>query len=167
MIGGIHHTIRAAASYTDSSAAAPSCTVGGKTSTSLKFSLAAATPTAVSTVVRTSRDPSCVARLIIGSSPLCGLTNDTTTAATAIAKDFASVTLSQARLDHASHWASFWNVSSISLPGAAETEAFWYGALYVLNSAIPHAGQDQTPPGLYGPWGTIDNPGTKTAPQLS
>ena len=28
-----------------------------------------------------------------------------------------------------------------------------------LNSAIPHAGQELTPPGLYGPWVTQDNPG--------
>ena len=33
------------------------------------------------------------------------------------------------------------------------------GAQYILNSAIPHEGQEPTPPGLYGPWGTVDNPG--------
>ena len=33
------------------------------------------------------------------------------------------------------------------------------GAQYILNSAIPHEGQELTPPGLYGPWGTVDNPG--------
>ena len=67
--------------------------------------------------------------------------------------------MEQAAADHAASWKAFWAVSSISLPSAPETEAFWYGAQYVLNSAIPHAGQEQTPPGLYGPWGSQDNPG--------
>ena len=44
-------------------------------------------------------------------------------------------------------------------PGDSQTENFWYGALAALNSAIPHAGQELTPPGLYGPWVTQDNPG--------
>ena len=94
-----------------------------------------------------------------GSSPLCSLPADAATAAATIAKDLATVTVDAALSDHAEHWNAFWNVSSISLPSAPETEAFWYGAQYVLNSAIPHAGQEQTPPGLYGPWGTVDNPG--------
>ena len=34
-----------------------------------------------------------------------------------------------------------------------------YSIRYILNSAIPHAGQEQTAPGLYGPWGSTDNPG--------
>ena len=46
-----------------------------------------------------------------------------------------------------------------SQPGDPQTENFWYGALAALNSAIPHAGQELTPPGLYGPWVTQDNPG--------
>ena len=60
---------------------------------------------------------------------------------------------------HQRHWAEFYNASNVSLPQAPETEAFWKGALYILGSSIPKAGQDLTPPGLYGPWGTIDDPG--------
>jgi hypothetical protein len=143
----------------DIATASASCRVAGNTSTSLRFTVPADTPVSVRTVVRISRDPSCVARIDGRRNPLCGLSTDVSAAAAKIQDDAKAVTLAQAQSDHGHHWQAFWNVSKISLPQAPETERFWYGALYVLNSAIPHAGQEQTPPGLYGPWGSHDNPG--------
>ena len=155
--GAIHHTLRL-----PSGAAAPVCTTAGQTSATLAFHVAAGAANTVTatTVVRTSKDPPCVVRPVAGSEPLCGLPLDQAVAAAAtIAKDLASASVEQARADHSAHWSSFWKVSRVSMPDAPETEDFWYGAQYVLNSAIPHEGQEQTPPGLYGPWGTTDNPG--------
>ena len=136
------------------------CVTGGQTSATLTFSASAAAPTTVASVVRTTKDPSCVALPKLGTPPLCGLsTTDSAAAAALVVKSAAGITLEEAAADHAQSWAAFWNVSSISLPDAPETEDFWFGAQYVANSAIPHEGQEQTPPGLYGPWSTIDNPG--------
>jgi hypothetical protein len=158
--GAIYHTLRpAASSRRQRPMARNSCVVQGKTSATLKFQLPPHTQQIVSTVVRISRDPSCVHRPAIGSAPLCNLPTNADSAAEAIAKDFASIHFSQAEADHALHWAKFWNASSVSLPDAPGTEDFWYGAQHAINSAVPHEGQEQTPPGLYGPFGTTDNPG--------
>ena len=125
--GAIHHTIRAPAAAGATAAAARPCVTTGKTSASLSFSLAAGDASAVvaTTVVRVNRDPSCVARPLTGSNPLCGLTTDAATTAAAIAHDLKSVTIDQAAADHAAHWTSFWNASGISLPDAPSTEDFW------------------------------------------
>jgi hypothetical protein len=158
--GAIQHTVRSLRGGRDS-VAAPSCHTTGSTEATLSFTLAPQQPISIVSVVRTSKDPECVPRPGVGGSvaPLCGLSHNATLAANAISQDLSSVTMKQAVADHAASWKTFWAVSSISLPSAPETEAFWYGAQYVLNSAIPHAGQEQTPPGLYGPWGSQDNPG--------
>jgi hypothetical protein len=160
--GAIQHTTRSSRGGRDSEAAVPpSCHVTGSTEATLSFTLVPQQPISIVSVVRTSKDPECVPRPDVGGSaaPLCGLSSNATLAAEAISRDLSSVTLEQAAADHAASWKAFWAVSSISLPSAPETEAFWWGAQYVLNSAIPHAGQEQTPPGLYGPWGSQDNPG--------
>lgn len=156
--GAIHHTLLAPAGAA-AVAASTGCSVAGKTSASLAFTLQPKTPTTIRTAVRVSRDPSCVARADGQTPPLCGLGTDAATAAAKILADAAGVTLAEAQANHAEHWQRFWNTSTISLPQAPETERFWYGSMYILNSAIPHEGQEQTPPGLYGPWGTRDNPG--------
>jgi hypothetical protein len=158
--GVILQSVRAPAG-TSALAAKPSCSVQGKTSSIVDFMLAPGATSAVvtSTVVRVSRDPSCVVRPLLGSAPLCGLSADAASAAAAIAADLAAVTLAQAAVDHAAHWAAFWNASAVLLPDAPSTEDFWYGAQHAINSAVPHEGQEQTPPGLYGPWGSTDNPG--------
>lgn len=155
--GAIHHTIRAPSP----SPPPPPCSVTGKTSATVSFLLSAGTANAVTTttVVRVNRDPTCVARPLIGGSSLCDLPPDAVTAAAMIAKDLRSITLEQAAADHAAHWSKFWDASSVSFPDAPSTEDFWYGAQHAINSAVPHEGQEQTPPGLYGPWGTTDNPG--------
>lgn len=136
------------------------CSVSGETSASLSFVVASETPISVVTVVRTSRDPACVARPTQrGQTQLCGLSADPLESGAKILQDAATISLSDAVAEHAASWQHFWNLSRISLPQAPETERFWHGAKYILNSAIPHEGQEPTPPGLYGPWGTIDNPG--------
>ena len=161
--GAIHHTVRASATASQSATMATQCGVTGQTSASLSFALApgAAEKVVTTTVVRVSRDPACVARPVVGGdvSPLCDLTADAAGSAAKIAESLKDVSLVQAKEDHAAHWETFWNASSISLPDAPSTELFWYGAQHALNSAIPHEGQEQTPPGLYGPWGSTDNPG--------
>jgi hypothetical protein len=156
--GAIHHTLVAPAGSTSSTAAAASCSITGKTSASLTLTLRPSIPTTIRTAVRVSRDPSCVVRAD-GRPDLCALGADAAVAAAKILADAQAITLADAKANHAQHWQTFWNASTISLPQAPETERFWYGAQYILNSAIPHKGQEQTPPGLYGPWGTIDNPG--------
>ena len=164
--GAIQHIVRSSRGDRDSAAAvAPSCHTTGPTEATLSFTLAPQQPVSVVSVVRTSKDPECVPRPSSSAAPLCGLSSNVTLAAEAIMQDLGSVTMEQAAADHAASWKAFWAVSSISLPSAPETEAFWYGAQYVLNSAIPHAGQEQTPPGLYGPWGSQDNPGWHGAAQ--
>ena len=159
--GAIQHTIRSPRGEA-AAAAAPSCHTTGLSEATLSFNLPPEQPVSIVSVVRTSKDPACVTRLSAGGSvaaPLCGLSSNATLAAEAISQDLESVTIEQAVADHASSWEAFWGISSISLPSAPETEAYWYGAQYVLNSAVPHVGQEQTPPGLYGPWGSHDNPG--------
>jgi hypothetical protein len=154
--GAIHHSVRVPAATAGTAAMAPRaprCSVAGQTSASLNFALAGgeAGKIVTSTVVRVSRDPSCVARPT-GVSPdlLCGLTADAAASAGKIAMDLKGVTITQAKEDHSAHWAAYWNTSAVSLPDAPSTELFWYGAQHALNSAIPHPGQEQTPPGLYG-----------------
>ena len=164
--GAIHNTIRTTAPTT--------CTVTDATSTTLTFTAGggsgsggdggagdgSASTTTVQSVIRTTKDPACVALPQAGAAPSCDLsTTDAAAAAAAIAEAVLTVPVPDAKTDHNEHWAAFWNVSSISLPNATDTEDFWFGAQYVANSAIPHVGQEQTPPGLYGPWGTTDNPG--------
>ena len=51
------------------------------------------------------------------------------------------------------------SLSALPDNGSLDVVARTDGAQYILNSAIPHEGQELTPPGLYGPWGTVDNPG--------
>ena len=159
--GAIYHSVRAPAGV------AAHCSVTGQTSASLSFSLAqgVAGRVVTTTVVRVSRDPSCVARPTVGAADLCGLTTDAAASAATISESLKDVTLAQATEDHSAHWTKYWNASAVSLPDALSTELFWYGAQHALNSAIPHAGQEQTPPGLYGPWGTTDNPGIAIALQ--
>jgi hypothetical protein len=113
----------------------------------------------VDTVTHTNSLTCASCRLPGVASPLCGLSTDAAAAAATIAAALTEVTLEQAAADHTAQWNTFWNASTVSFPDAPETEDFWFGAQYILNSAIPHAGQEQTPPGLYGPWGTMDNPG--------
>ena len=149
VVGAIHHSVRAPSAASTPAAGTPAtCAaakdVGGRTSTELGFSLEAGERNAVTvaTVVRTTRDPGCVARPVIGSAPLCGLaTTDATSAAVSILADLTAVTQDQAQREHAASWEAFWNVSGVSMPDAPETEDFWYGAQSVLNQAIPHRGQ--------------------------
>ena len=134
----------------------------GRRSAQISFTLPSdGSPVSVATIVRTSRDPTCVQLPSLKQQqPLCGLSNDTHTASAAIAAalDKYGITVGDAAADHAAHWVEFYNASSVSLPDAPETELFWYASQYILNSAVPHEGQEQTPPGLYGPFGSIDNP---------
>jgi hypothetical protein len=160
--GAIHHTVRGNNQGSGrAAAAAAACHTTGQNQATLSFTVRPQQPPIeIVSVVRTSKDPDCAPGSSPGAPPLCGLRDEgAAQAAQAIAEDLNSVNMEQARADHASSWGAFWAVSAISLPSAPETEAFWYGAQYVLNSAIPHAGQEQTPPGLYGPWGSQDNPG--------
>ena len=155
--GAVHHTI-----MQQQPKRHVACETTGATSAALTFDLAVDEAVTIATVVRVSRDPSCVVRPQggAGAATLCSLGSDPVAAAAAIAADIASIPMAVAKADHQAHWDSFWNESSISLPQAPDTEAFWFGANYILNSAVPHStGQDMTPPGLYGPWGTIDMPG--------
>jgi hypothetical protein len=148
--GAIHHTVRSVGVR---------CDATGQSKAELSFAVQPhQPPVSIVSVVRMSKDPDCVARPSTGGALpalLCGLSaKDAAAAAHEIAQDLTAVTMAQAVADHARSWEKFWGVSSISMPSAPETEAFWYGAQYVLNSAIPHAGQEQSPPGLYGPWGS-------------
>lgn len=135
------------------------CSVEGETSASLSFALTGSVPVSIVTVVRTSRDPGCVVQPTTRKANLCRISADAATAATEILHSLNDVTVSEAKADHTTAWQEFWNQSTISLPSAPETERFWYGSQYILNSAIPKEGQEPTPPGLYGPWGSTDNPG--------
>jgi hypothetical protein len=149
--GAIQHALVGAAT-----AHKASCSVVGETSASLAFELGGgggdgdASPVSVVSVVRTSRDPSCIARPTTSGPPkLCGLGSDAAAAAAKIHDDLKAVTVAEAKADHYDSWQRFWNTSTVSLPDAPETERFWYGAQYILNSAIPKEGQEPTPPGLY------------------
>ena len=116
--------LRAGAGASDQAAA--TCSVAGKTSASLAFALGKGAPVEIVTAVRTSRDPSCVARpTTTTDSKLCGLGEDATAAGAKILADAKTVTLAVAQRDHRESWQAFWNVSTISLPDAPETEAFW------------------------------------------
>lgn len=161
--GAIHHSIRQGTPRGSETAVemngAGSCQTQGNTSTELRFDLAAGVATTIATVVRVSRDPGCVARPKVGAAPLCGLGTDPVAAAAAIQADLSGITVAESLAHHQAHWDKFWNASTISLPQAPETEAFWFGSQYIANSAMPHEGQELTPPGLYGPWGTVDSPG--------
>lgn len=157
--GSIQHAVLPSTSTAPRQQTA-NCSVSGETSASLSFTVASDTPISVVTVVRTSRDPACVARPTErGEAQLCGLSSEPLQAGARILQDATAISLAEAVKEHAASWQRFWNLSRISLPQAPETERFWHGAKYILNSAIPHEGQEPTPPGLYGPWGTIDNPG--------
>ena len=124
VVGTIQHSLRAGAGASDQAAA--TCSVAGKTSASLAFALGKGAPVEIVTAVRTSRDPSCVARpTTAAASKLCGLGADATAAGAKILADAKTVTLAEAQQDHRESWQAFWNVSSISLPDAPETEAFW------------------------------------------
>lgn len=159
VVGAIHQSV-------GGGSATVTCETTGSRYSSLTFSLLSndTTPTVISTIVRTSRDPSCVARPIVGAAPLCGLsttTSDVASVTQSIADDLSSskATWARASAKLNQSMAAYWRASSISLPGDSATEDFWFGAQAALNSAIPHEGQEQTPPGLYGPWVTQDNPG--------
>lgn len=116
--GVIQHAIRGSPT--------PECDTSDSSSTVLRFSVSPTTTTVVSTVVRTSRDPTCVP---LPGEPLnCGFSTNPVAAAASISAAVQEISVKQARLDHDDHWAEFWNTSSISLPQAPLTEDFWYGA---------------------------------------
>lgn len=86
---------------------------------------------------------------------------DPTPAAAALAANTDPTTILSAAQ---SYWSSLHNVSGISLPGAADVEAFWWGALYITATMSPSTSTLQRRPlapasGLYGPWVTVDGPG--------
>ena len=106
--GAIHNTVHSAST----------CHTDGHRSSALTFTISAGAPPAEwSTVVRTSRDPSCVARPMLGAAPLCGLSSHPGVASQVIAKDLLVLNASwaDADADRALSWATFWNASSISL----------------------------------------------------
>ena len=106
--GAIHNTVHAPST----------CRTDSHRTSSLTFNVSAgAAPVQWSTVVRTSRDPSCVARPVLGAGPLCGLSSHPGVASQHIARDLLVLNASWARADadRASSWGTFWNASSISL----------------------------------------------------
>ena len=106
--GALHHSVRSPST----------CHTDGHRGTALTFDMAAGDPPVQwSAVVRTSRDPSCVARPMQASAPLCGLSSHPDIASRHIAADLraSNASWASADADRALTWATFWNASSISL----------------------------------------------------
>ena len=82
---------------------------------------------------------------------------DPVPAAAAAAAAAAADGGSAASASAAAFWAAHWAISSVSLPGEPAVEEMFFGNAYAL-AAFSGYGSDDVPPGLFGPWVTIDVP---------